>query len=120
MPVEIDEVDRRRQLEIERAALQKETDPASKERLERLEKELADLEERSHGMRAHWEQEKDCRRIRALKSELEESARRRSERSATAIWRRQPSSGSAASWSWSASSRRRTRASRRSSRNRRC
>ena len=75
MPVEIDEVDRRiRQLEIERAALQKETDPASKERLERLEKELADLEERSHGMRAHWEQEKEqIDRIRALKSELEET-----------------------------------------------
>ena len=75
VPVEIDEVDRRiRQLEIERAALQKETDPASKERLERLEKELADLEERSHGMRAHWEQEKDqIDRIRALKSELEET-----------------------------------------------
>src|ERR671912_272073 len=60
MPVEIDEVERRiRQLEIERAALQKESDPASKERLEKLEKELADLEERSHGMRAHWEQEKN-------------------------------------------------------------
>ena len=75
VPVEVDEVDRRiRQLEIERAALQKETDPASKERLERLEKELADLEERSHGMRAHWEQEKDqIDRIRALKSELEET-----------------------------------------------
>ncbi len=75
VPVEIDEVDRRiRQLEIERAALQKETDPASKERLERLEKELADLEERSHGMRVHWEQEKDqIDRIRSLKSELEET-----------------------------------------------
>ena len=48
MPVEIDEVERRiRQLEIERAALQKETDAASKERLERLEQELADLQERS-------------------------------------------------------------------------
>ncbi|HEX2032283.1 MAG TPA: Clp protease N-terminal domain-containing protein, partial [Actinomycetota bacterium] len=46
MPTEIDEVDRRvRQLEIERAALQKETDAASRERLERLERELADLNE---------------------------------------------------------------------------
>ena len=75
VPVEIDEVDRRiRQLEIERAALQKESDPASKERLERLEKELADLEERSRAMRAHWQQEKEqIDRIRALKSELEET-----------------------------------------------
>jgi ATP-dependent Clp protease ATP-binding subunit ClpB len=75
VPVEIDEVERRiRQLEIERAALQKETDPASKERLERLEKELADLEERSRGMRAHWQQEKEhIDRIRGLKSELEET-----------------------------------------------
>jgi ATP-dependent Clp protease ATP-binding subunit ClpB len=75
VPVEIDEVERRiRQLEIERAALQKETDAASKERLDRLEKELADLEERSRGMRAHWQQEKEhIDRIRSLKSELEET-----------------------------------------------
>jgi ATP-dependent Clp protease ATP-binding subunit ClpB len=75
VPVEIDEVERRiRQLEIERAALQKESDPASRERLERLEKELADLQERSRGMRAHWEQEKErIDRIRQLKSELEET-----------------------------------------------
>ena len=75
VPIEIDEVDRRiRQLEIERAALQKETDAASKERRERLEKELADLEERSRGMRAHWQQEKEhIDRIRSLKSDLEET-----------------------------------------------
>ncbi|HEX5938299.1 MAG TPA: ATP-dependent chaperone ClpB [Actinomycetota bacterium] len=75
VPIEIDEVERRiRQLEIERAALQKETDAASKERLERLERELADLEERSRGMRGHWQQEKEhIDRIRALKSELEET-----------------------------------------------
>ncbi len=75
MPIEIDEVERRiRQLEIERAALQKETDAASKERLEKLEKELADLQERARGMRAHWQQEKEqIDRIRALKSELEET-----------------------------------------------
>src|SRR5437773_1573378 len=54
MPVEIDEVERRiRQLEIERAALKKETDDASLERLERLERELADLQETSAGMKAH-------------------------------------------------------------------
>src|SRR5438046_3901794 len=57
MPIEIDEVERRRkQLEIERAALKKETDTASKERLEKLEQELADLKERSAAMMAHWQQ----------------------------------------------------------------
>ena len=73
MPVEIDEVERRiKQLEIERAALKKETDAASKERLERLEKELADLQERSGGMKAHWQQEKErIGRIRSLKAEIE-------------------------------------------------
>ena len=73
VPIEIDEVERRlTQLEIERAALRKETDPASKERLERLEQELADLRERSGAMRAHWEQEKErIDRIRTLKSEIE-------------------------------------------------
>jgi ATP-dependent Clp protease ATP-binding subunit ClpB len=73
MPVEIDEVERRiKQLEIERAALKKESDAASKERLERLEKELADLKERSGGMKAHWQQEKErIDRIRSLKAEIE-------------------------------------------------
>ena len=50
MPIEIDEVERRiQQLEIERAALKKETDQASRERLEKLEQELADLRERVGG-----------------------------------------------------------------------
>jgi len=46
------------QLEIEREALKKETDADSKARLENLEKELAELQEQSDSMRAHWEQEK--------------------------------------------------------------
>jgi ATP-dependent Clp protease ATP-binding subunit ClpB len=73
LPVELDEVERRlKQLEIERAALRKETDPASRERLERLEQELADLEERAASMRAHWRQEKErIEEIRRLKSEIE-------------------------------------------------
>ncbi|HEU4526732.1 MAG TPA: ATP-dependent chaperone ClpB [Actinomycetota bacterium] len=75
MPVEIDEVERRiKQLEIERAALRKETDPASRERLERLERELADLQERSAGMRAHWQQEKErIDRIRELNQQIEDA-----------------------------------------------
>src|SRR5918999_1373257 len=77
MPLEIDEVDRRsKQLEIERAALRKETDPVSKERLGKLEAELADLAERSAGMKAHWQQEKErIDRIRALKAEMEQAHR---------------------------------------------
>ncbi|MDQ4001138.1 MAG: AAA family ATPase, partial [Actinomycetota bacterium] len=74
MPTEIDEVDRRaRQLEIERAALKKETDEASRERLEKLERELADLREQLDSMRAHWDREKEhIARIRDVKSRTEE------------------------------------------------
>jgi ATP-dependent Clp protease ATP-binding subunit ClpB len=73
MPVEIDEVERRiKQLEIERAALKKETDQASRERLEKLERELADLRERSEAMKAHWHREKEhIDRIRQLNSEID-------------------------------------------------
>jgi ATP-dependent Clp protease ATP-binding subunit ClpB len=73
MPVEIDEVERRmKQLEIERAALKKETDAASTERLEKLERELADLRERSAGMTAHWQREKEhIDRIRQLNMEID-------------------------------------------------
>ena len=74
MPTEIDVLDRRaKQLEIEKAALSKETDPASKERLERIEEELAGLHEEMDAMKAHWELEKDAiDRIRALKAEIEQ------------------------------------------------
>ncbi len=58
-PAELDEVDRRvMQLEIEREALKKEKDKASKERLKKLEQELADLHEQSGALRTRWEQEK--------------------------------------------------------------
>ncbi len=59
MPTEIDEVERRvMQLEIEREGLKKEKDEASKQRLKDLESELAELKEKSAGMKAHWQQEK--------------------------------------------------------------
>ena len=59
MPVELDEIRRRiMQLEIEREALRKETDQASKDRLARLEKELADLKEQQTRLQAQWEAEK--------------------------------------------------------------
>src|SRR5579863_3672365 len=58
MPTEIDVVTRRmRQLEIERVALAKETDPASAERLARLDEELANLKEQSDALTAHWQAE---------------------------------------------------------------
>src|SRR6266404_2176154 len=58
MPFEIDVVERRiRQLEIERAALAKETDDASKQRLAALESELQSLQEERDGMVAHWQLE---------------------------------------------------------------
>ena len=60
MPQEIDEVERRvMQLEIERTALQKEKDAASVERRHTIERELAELKERSGAMKAQWQQEKE-------------------------------------------------------------
>ncbi|HEX7464828.1 MAG TPA: ATP-dependent chaperone ClpB, partial [Actinomycetota bacterium] len=81
MPIEIDEVERRmKQLEIERAALKKETDEASKDRLGRIERELADLQEQDAAMKAHWQRERDhIDRIRSLKSDIE-TARGEAER----------------------------------------
>src|SRR5437867_12875871 len=73
MPGELDELERRiMQLEIEREALRKEKDKASRERLGRLEKELADLKEERGRLSAHWQQEKDAiQRSRKLKEEQE-------------------------------------------------
>ena len=73
MPIELDELERRRiQLEIEREALRKESDDASKARLEALEKELADIEEQAGAMKQRWEAEKAAiAAIRATKAELE-------------------------------------------------
>jgi ATP-dependent Clp protease ATP-binding subunit ClpB len=73
LPTEIDEVERKIvQLEIEREALRKESDRASKERLAKVEKEIAELRETSSGMKAHWQQEKDAiARIRGLKERIE-------------------------------------------------
>ena len=72
-PVELDQLSRRiRQLEIERAALQREKDPASKERLRQLEKELADLKEREGALQNRWKKEKDqVEKLRALRAELD-------------------------------------------------
>ncbi len=83
-PEALDELDRRIiQLKIEREALKKETDQASRDRLERLEKELSDLEEKSAAMTAAWQAEKDKlgesqklkERLDAAKIELERAQR---------------------------------------------
>jgi ATP-dependent Clp protease ATP-binding subunit ClpB len=73
MPTEIDVVERRiRQLEIERVALEKETDQASADRLAKLDEELANLREQSDGMKGHWQAEKEAiDQIRSVKEELE-------------------------------------------------
>ncbi|MCS6800193.1 MAG: AAA family ATPase, partial [Myxococcota bacterium] len=73
LPPEIDQVERRLvQLEVERQALRKETDPASRKRLEELEAEIAALGERKSAMRAQWMREKEIiTEIRDLKSQIE-------------------------------------------------
>jgi ATP-dependent Clp protease ATP-binding subunit ClpB len=73
MPAELDELTRRvTRLEIEEAALAKESDPASKARLEQLRKELADLRGQADAMRAQWEAERQAlKRVQALRQEIE-------------------------------------------------
>src|SRR5665648_227100 len=75
MPTEIDEVERRmKQLEIERQALKKEIDPASVDRRDAIEAELAELREKADAMKAHWQAEKEAiQEIRGLKEEIEQT-----------------------------------------------
>src|SRR3954464_12404886 len=77
MPTEIDEVERRiMQLEIELQALQKETDPASVERREAIERELAELREQRDAMKAQWQTEKDAiAAVRDVKEQLDRAHR---------------------------------------------
>ena len=74
VPPEIDSLDRRAiQLQIERQALKKEKDPASQARLEKVQAELADLEERSRALKVRWEQEKAALlAIRSSKEQLDQ------------------------------------------------
>ncbi|MFZ0588885.1 MAG: ATP-dependent chaperone ClpB [Bryobacteraceae bacterium] len=73
MPAELDEILRRTmQLEIEREALKKESDAASKERLSKIERELADLKAESGALQAQWQTEKESvQRVRALREQLD-------------------------------------------------
>jgi len=74
MPAEIDEVERRiLQLEIERQALSKESDPHSRQRLREIEKELSSLREKSNSLKAQWQVEKEAiARIRKAKGEIDQ------------------------------------------------
>jgi ATP-dependent Clp protease ATP-binding subunit ClpB len=72
-PEELDEIDRKiLQLEMEKLSLQKESDLASRERLERLERELADLKEEQSTLNAQWQSEKDViTKIQSVKEEID-------------------------------------------------
>ncbi len=74
MPTEIDEIQRRiLQAEVEREALKKESDPVSQDRLNRLEKDLADLNDELNRMKAQWQNEKEIiQEIRSIKAEQEQ------------------------------------------------
>jgi ATP-dependent Clp protease ATP-binding subunit ClpB len=73
MPIEIDEVERKiLQLEIEKQALKREEDKASKERLAQLEREVQNLKESATSLKAHWQNEKQSiQHIRSLKEKIE-------------------------------------------------
>src|SRR6266404_3015134 len=74
-PEELDELDRRViQLKIEREALKKESDPASKERLQNVEKEVAELEQRSATLTARWQAEKEkLSGVKRLQEQLDQA-----------------------------------------------
>ncbi|HUW30828.1 MAG TPA: ATP-dependent chaperone ClpB [Planctomycetota bacterium] len=75
VPTELDEIRRRiMQLEIERQALKKESDPASKERLEKISRQIAQLQEQNRGLTAHWENEKKAiREIQEVKTKIDQA-----------------------------------------------
>jgi len=75
MPTEIDEISRRvMQLEIEREALRKESDPASRERLGKIEKELANLKTEVDALNARWQTEKQAiQQLRNLREQIEQT-----------------------------------------------
>ena len=88
-PEALDELDRRViQLKIEREALKKENDAASRDRLVRLEKELAELEDKSNAMTAAWKAEKDqVQETQKLKERLDQARSEVEVAQRAAIWR---------------------------------
>lgn len=75
VPVEIDEVERKiLQLEIEREALKKESDPTSAERLSKLEEEIKELHSKREDLKAHWLKEKELiQKIREIKEKIDQN-----------------------------------------------
>ncbi|HTC90885.1 MAG TPA: ATP-dependent chaperone ClpB, partial [Bryobacteraceae bacterium] len=75
MPADLDEILRRiMQLEIEREALKKESDNASKERLKKIEKEIADLKSESDALKAQWQAEKEgVQKLREIRQQIEQT-----------------------------------------------
>jgi ATP-dependent Clp protease ATP-binding subunit ClpB len=73
LPADIDQIERHiMQLEIERQAMTKESDSASRERLKQIDKELSGLREKSNALKAHWQTEKDAiGKIRSRKEEID-------------------------------------------------
>jgi ATP-dependent Clp protease ATP-binding subunit ClpB len=88
VPTEIDDINRKTAgLEIEKQALKKEEDDASKKRMEDVEREIADLKEMNASLRAHWENEKKClMRIREIKEEIEQARHEEDEASRKGDW----------------------------------
>jgi len=75
LPAEIDEIERRIiQLEIEREALKKDKDKAARERLERIEKDLANLKEEADSLKSHWQAEKEAiSSLSSIKEQIEQA-----------------------------------------------
>ena len=90
MPAELDEIRRRiMQLEIEREGLRQEKDSASKERLARLEKELADLKEQANQLEARWQREvQELNRVGELQEQLDTARTEMEQASLRADWER--------------------------------
>ncbi|HSG06162.1 MAG TPA: AAA family ATPase, partial [Nitrospiria bacterium] len=74
LPTELDEIERRsRRLEIERQAIKKEKDAASRDRLKKIEREISDLQEDRNRLRVQWEAEKESiKKLRETKEEIEQ------------------------------------------------
>jgi ATP-dependent Clp protease ATP-binding subunit ClpB len=90
MPAELDEVRRRiMQLEIEREGLRKEKDPASQERLQKLEQELAQLKEQAAALEARWQQElAQLNRVGQLQEQIDAKRNELEQASLRADWER--------------------------------
>ena len=122
MPIEIDQLERRvSHLEIERQALNRESDSASKDRLRQVENELERLRGESAGLKERWNREKtSITRVQQLKEELEQTRQEEERATRSGDGRKRPNSNTARSPKLSATSKRRITTSKPSSRALRC